>query len=72
MLQPFVDLVLEFFAVDRASSSAGACRITSLDHKVGYDAVEDDVVVIASLRECREIFTGLKMNEASASDRFKR
>lgn len=60
MLQPGVNLVLEFLTVDRASSSAGAGRIAGLDHEVGYDAVEDDAVVVASLRERRKIVTSLK------------
>ena len=60
MLQPSVNLVLEFLAVNRASSSAGAGRIASLDHKVGYNAVEDDVVVVASLRERGKIVTSLR------------
>ena len=72
VFQPFLNLILEFLAVDRASSSAGAGRIAGLDHKVGYDAVEDDVVVITPLRESREILAGLKTNQVSASDSFKR
>ena len=61
MLQSGVNLILEFLAVNRASSSAGAGRIAGLDHEVGYNAVEDDVVVVASLRERGKIVTSLRI-----------
>lgn len=54
-----MDLVFEFLAVDGAASSAGAGGITGLDHKVGDDAVEDDIVVVSALREGREILACL-------------
>jgi hypothetical protein len=54
-----VDFVFEFLAVDRAASAAGAGRITSLDHEVRDNAVEDDVVIVASLREGCEVLACL-------------
>lgn len=59
MLQIAANLVLEFFAVDRAASAAGAGRITGLDHEVGDNAVEDDIVVVASLCESGKVLAGL-------------
>lgn len=59
VLEVVANLVFEFLAVDRASSSTGAGRITSLDHEVWDDAVEDDVIVVTSLRESREVVASL-------------
>jgi len=67
VLEVLVDFVLEFLAVDRASPTTGAGRITGLDHEVRDDAMEDDVVVIASLREGRKIFACLE-SQRSAED----
>lgn len=53
------NLVLEFLAVDGASSSAGAGGITGLDHEVGDDAVEDDIVIVASLSKDRKVLASL-------------
>jgi hypothetical protein len=64
-----VDFVLEFLAVDRASSTAGAGGIAGLDHEVRDNAVEDDVVVVASLREGREVLACLG-SQISAGDRL--
>lgn len=54
-----MDLVGKLFAVDAGSSSSRACRVARLDHEVGNDAVENDVVVVTSLGEGREILAGL-------------
>lgn len=59
MLQVVANLVLEFLAVDRAASSTGAGGIAGLNHKVGDDAVEDHIVVIASLRKGSEVLATL-------------
>lgn len=59
VFQVVADFVFEFLAVDRASSSTGAGGITGLDHEIGDDAVEDDIVVVAALCEGREVFAGL-------------
>lgn len=59
MLEGRVDLVGELFAVDAGSSSSRACGVARLDHEVRDDAVEDDVVVVTSLSEGREILTRL-------------
>lgn len=50
MFQVGVYFVCELFAVDGATASTGSGRITSLEHEVGDDAMEDDVVVVAFLR----------------------
>ena len=50
-----MDLVVKFLAVNRASASTCACRIAGLDHEGGDYAVEDDVVVVPALGECREV-----------------
>ena len=60
MLQPGVDLVVEFVAVDGGAAAAGAGRVAGLQHEVGNDAVEDDVVVVAALGEGGEVGAGLE------------
>lgn len=45
------NLVLEFLAVNGAAASAGAGGIAGLDHEVGDNAVEDDIVVVTALSE---------------------
>lgn len=48
MFQAIADLVLKLFAIDAAPAATGTSGITSLDHEVGYDTVEDIAVVVAS------------------------
>jgi hypothetical protein len=55
-----MDLVFEFLAVNGAASSAGAGRVTGLDHEIGDDAMEDDVVVVSALRKGREVLACLE------------
>lgn len=59
MFQVIADLVFEFLAVDGASSATSARGITGLDHEVRNDAMEDDVVIVASLRKSHKVFAGL-------------
>lgn len=59
MLQLSVDLVLKLLAVDRTPASAGAGRIASLDHEVRNYAVDDDIVVVASLGKRRKVLACL-------------
>lgn len=54
-----MDLVFKFLAVYRAPPSASAGWIAGLDHEIWDYAVEDDVVVVASLSKGREILTSL-------------
>jgi hypothetical protein len=68
MLQGRVDLVLEFLPVDRAPASAGASGVACLKHEVRDDAVEDAVVVVATLGQRAEIPAGLPF--AAVSGRF--
>ena len=60
MLQARVYLIRKLLAVDRIATSAGAGRIAGLEHKVGDDAVEDYVVVIATLSQGGEVLAGLR------------
>lgn len=71
MLQALLNLVFKFLAVDRASSSAGAGWIAGLDHEVGDNAVENHVVVVASLRERRKVLTCLLKNPILVQYRFE-
>lgn len=64
MFQPWMNLILELFAIYRGSSSAGACGIASLDHEVGDDAVEDDIVIVTSLGKSRKVLTRLMMRKS--------
>jgi len=58
VLQRGRDLVLELGAVDGGSATAGASGVTALDHEVGDDAVEDEVVEVVALREGGEVLAG--------------
>ena len=55
VFQRSVDLVFEFVPVDTRAAAPCACGVTSLDHEVGDDSVEDDAVVVVSLRQGREV-----------------
>ena len=59
MLKRSVDLVFEFLTVNGATSPACACRVAGLNHEGWDDTVEDDVVVVAALRECPDVLAGL-------------
>lgn len=59
MLKARVDLVFELVAVDGATAAAGAGGVAGLEHEVGDDAVEEDVVVVAALCEGGEVFACL-------------
>lgn len=58
MFQGSLDLVFEFLAVYRAASAPGAGRVASLNHEVGNNAMEDDIVVVTPLSESRKVLTG--------------
>lgn len=53
-------LIIKFVPVDRASSSASPGWIPCLDHEVWNDAMNDDVVVVSSLRQTCEVFACLR------------
>ena len=58
MFQGGLDLVFEFLAVNGAATAARASGVASLYHEVGNNAMEDDIVVVASLGEGREVLAG--------------
>ena len=60
MLQRRVDLVFEFVAVDGGAAAAGAGGVAGLEHEVGDDAMEEDVVIGAALGEGCEVPAGLR------------
>lgn len=51
MLKRCMYLVLKFFAINGAAPSSGTGWISGLNHEVRYYAVDDDIVIIASLGE---------------------
>lgn len=59
MLERRADLVLEGVAVDGLAAAPRARGVAALDHEAGDDAVEDHVVVVAALRERREVLACL-------------
>lgn len=59
VLQARIDLVLKLLAKDGASSATGSRGIAALDHKVGNDAVEDGVVIVAATDKGGKIVAGL-------------
>ena len=54
-----VEFVLELAAEDGLAAEAGAGGVAALDHEVGDDAVEDDVVIFAGVGEAGEVLAGL-------------
>jgi predicted transcriptional regulator len=54
------ELVLELAAVDGGTAAASAGGVTTLDHEALDDAVEDDVVVLASCGERGKVLAGLR------------
>lgn len=60
MFQGWLNLILKFLAVYRRSASTCACWIAALDHEIGNDAMEDDIVVVASLCEGCEVLAGFR------------
>ena len=60
MLQSGIYLIFKLFAIDGSAAAAGAGRVAGLKHEIWDDAVEDDVVVVASLGEGGEIGAGLE------------
>ena len=67
-----MNLVFEFLAVDGASTSTSAGGITGLNHEVGDDTVEDDVVVVTSLRKSHEVFASLIIRIVSVREKIQR
>jgi len=65
MLQRRHNLILELAAVDRAATTASAGWVTALNHEAGDDAVEDDVVVLASAGELGEVLASLYRGDVS-------
>ena len=59
MFQCGFDFVFKFLAVDRAAAPASSGRVAGLDHEVGDDAMKDDIIVVASLGQGREVLAGL-------------
>lgn len=59
VLQRRMNLVFKLLAVDRAASSPSARWVSCLKHEVWDYAVEDDVVVVASLGEGSEVLACL-------------
>lgn len=54
-----VEFIFELAAEDGLAAAAGAGGVAALDHEVGDDAVEDDVVVFAGVGEAGEVLAGL-------------
>ena len=59
VLQGRTDLVGELFSIDARAASTGTRGITTLDHEVWDNAVEDDIIVVAALGEGRKVLAGL-------------
>lgn len=53
------DLILKLIAVDAGPATARPRRVTTLDHKVLDDAMEDGIVVVATRGECRKVLARL-------------
>lgn len=49
MLERWINLVFKLLPIYRSATAASACRIARLQHEVGDDSVEDDIVVVAAL-----------------------
>lgn len=64
-----MDLVVEFLAVDGRAAAARARRVAGLEHEVGDYAVEEEVIVVAPLREGFEVFAGLRVQVSGGKRR---
>jgi len=71
MLERGTDFVVEGITIYRLAATTSACWIPSLDHEVWNDAVEDDIVVVASLSKCCKVFACL-MKDKLVEDICKR
>ena len=69
MLQRVDDLILKLGPIDGCATTTGARRIAALDHKALNDAVENDVVVLASLGQGSEVLTCLPCSFESSVTR---
>ena len=65
MFEIRVDLVGEFLAEDGAAAAAGAGGVAGLDHEVRDDAVDEDIVVVASGGEGGKVLAGLEGEKGS-------
>jgi len=52
-----MEFVFELAAEDGAASATGSSRISPLNHEVGNDAVEDDIVVFSRVGKAGEVLT---------------
>lgn len=59
VFQRRVDLVFKLVPVDTRPSAPRPRRVARLDHKVWDDSVEDDAVVVVSLRQRRKVLARL-------------
>ena len=59
MLKRCMYLILKLFAINGAAPSSCTGGISGLDHEVRYYAVDDNIVIIASLRERGKILARL-------------
>lgn len=59
VLQCWGYFVLELLAIDGCAAPSGACGVTTLDHEVGYYAVEYEAVEVVTLGEGREVLACL-------------
>lgn len=59
VFQRWMYFILELLAIDGAAASSSSGRIASLEHKVGNDTVENDIVVVTPLSQRLKILAGL-------------
>ena len=57
-LQPLMKLILEWFPIDRLSSSTSPSGISSLDHEAGNHSVKDGVVKVSFQAKLNKIAAG--------------
>lgn len=60
MLQAGINLVLKLVAIYACATTAGAGRITCLEHEGGDDAVEYEGIIVAATCEGFEVFASLE------------
>ena len=59
-----MNLVLEFLAVNGGATATGPSGVTGLQHEVWNYAVEDDIVIVATLGEGGEVFASLEIGSS--------
>lgn len=60
MRQFWMKFIFEFLTIDALTTTTCACRVTSLDHKISDNTMENSSIIIILLRQFDEVFRCLR------------